>query len=585
MFSSDWGRSLVHGLIAFFLVGGVIVAQSASAQSLPLGSTSEEAAAPAPPQPDPFGRETPRGAVTGLLDALGAEDFDRAANYFSGVPNPLSVLPEAVSAADQSAGESANADDPEVEAALAAKQAEAKAKLDASIAEGAALARQLKQALDSGGSLTPFAALSNLNTGKIDDGLSPDLENVGSLGSGDEATPILLTRSVGPDGAVEWRIAPTTAQAIVAAEKQSPVAETPEVEGLKIAGAPLLDWLKLLAIAIAAFLVFRLLANAILALLRRALADHEASGIYRFLYAALPPLALYAAVITFYLTADSLEVAIVARQTLLRYAGIVAWVALAWFALRLVDGIAKISAARMHRAERRQAVSIITFLRRGAKLLVLAIAAVAVLDTVGLDVTTGIAALGIGGLALALGAQKTIENLVGSITIIADKPVQVGDTAQIGDVFGTVEDIGMRSTRVRTHERTVVSIPNGDLASQRIENFALRDRFLFHQTIGVSYDIDASGMEQALGALRDILAQSDDVIDEEARVRFHGFGDSALDIEIFAYFRTRSFPDSLAMHERLLFAIMRKLDELGVDIAFPTRTLHLRPATPDAAPI
>ena len=231
---------------------------------------------------------------------------------------------------------------------------------------------------------------------------------------------------------------------------------------------------------------------------------------------------------------------------------------------------------RMHRAERRQAVTIVSFLRRGAKVLLLAIAFVAVLDTVGLDVTTGIAALGIGGLALALGAQKTIENLVGSVTLIADKPVQVGDAAQIGEVFGTVEDIGMRSTLVRTLNRTLVSIPNGYLASERIENYALRDRFLFHQTIGVTYDTDAEQMERLLGELRTIIAEDGNIIDDDARVRFHGFGYSALQIEIFAYFNTRSYPESLAMQETLLFAIMRKLDELGIAFAFPTQTIHVQ---------
>ena len=290
----------------------------------------------------------------------------------------------------------------------------------------------------------------------------------------------------------------------------------------------------------------------------------------------MPPLSLYLAVLTFYATADNLGVSIVARQTLLRYAAIVAWIALAWFALRLVDAIARVVTGRMHRAERRQAVTIVSFLRRGAKVLLLAIAFVAVLDTVGLDVTTGIAALGIGGLALALGAQKTIENLVGSVTLIADKPVQVGDAAQIGEVFGTVEDIGMRSTLVRTLNRTLVSIPNGYLASERIENYALRDRFLFHQTIGVTYDTDAQQMERLLGELRTIIAEDGNIIDDDARVRFHGFGDSALQIEIFAYFNTRSYPESLAMQETLLFAIMRKLDELGIAFAFPTQTIHVQ---------
>jgi MscS family membrane protein len=139
-------------------------------------------------------------------------------------------------------------------------------------------------------------------------------------------------------------------------------------------------------------------------------------------------------------------VSIIARQILLRCLGVFAWIALAWFFARMIDAVAQLSINRLKGLERRQAVSVIDLVRRAAKLVLLFIAVVAVLDTFGIDVTTGVAALGIGGIALALGAQKTVENLVGSVTLIADKPVQVGDFCKVGDVVGTVEDVGIRST-------------------------------------------------------------------------------------------------------------------------------------------
>ena len=496
-------------------------ASFAAAQSLP--ETEPVAEQPvAAPTPDPFGRETPRGAVTGLLQALADADYLRAAQYFPEGGSLQTEVEGAVTTDDQER--------------LAE---ETQADLD----RRAELARKLQIALDRGGSLLAFSLLSNSPTGAIDDGLAENLEEVGKLSSEEGAAPILLQQYAAADIGMHWRIAPETAEAIAGFVAEEAVEEAINEDAITLAGAPLVDWLKLVALALIAFAAFRLLAALLMALMRRAVADHDTSPIYRFLHAAMPPLSLYLAVLTFYATAGELEVSIVARQTLLRYAAIVAWIALAWFALRLVDAIARVVTGRMHRAERRQAVTIVSFLRRGAKVLLLAIAFVAVLDTVGLDVTTGIAALGIGGLALALGAQKTIENLVGSVTLIADKPVQVGDAAQIGDVFGTVEDIGMRSTLVRTQNRTLVSIPNGYLASERIENYALRDRFLFHQTIGVTYDTNAEQMERLLGELRTIIADDGHILDDDARVRFHGFGDSALQIEIFAYFNTRSYPE------------------------------------------
>ena len=519
-----------------------LLSPPAAAQTLAAPEPAAEAS-DAEPQPDPFKRETPRSTVTALLQALADGDYVRAANYF----------------ADGADGTDADAPDASI--------------LDG---EAAALARRFQAALDRGGSLTPFAALSNDPEGQLDDGLPADLEQIGRLADEPEPTPILLERLSLEDGTAQWRVSSQTTQAIADFVPPEMVTETDEAEEIVVGGAPWTDWLLLIGIAIAAFIVFRIASALVLRLLRSALSEHEASPVDRFFQAALPPLSLYLVVVTFYLVSADLPVSIVARQTLLRYAGIVAWIALAWFALRLVDAIARVLTGRMHRAERRQAATVVTFMRRGAKVALLAIAFIAVLDTIGLDVTTGIAALGIGGLALALGAQKTIENLVGSVTLIADRPVQVGDVAKIGDVFGTVEDIGMRSTLVRTNDRTLVSIPNGNLASDRIENFALRDRFLFNQTLGVTYDTDADQMERLLAELRAILQADENIIDDEVRVRFNGFGDSALHVEFFAYFRTRSYPESLAMQETLLFAIMRKLDELGIGIAFPTRTIRLQ---------
>ncbi|WP_198045951.1 mechanosensitive ion channel family protein [Novosphingobium aquimarinum] len=515
----------------------------ATAQTLPVaGPTAEATQAEA----DPFGRETPRSTVTALLRALADGDYARAANYFAD-------------------GKSSNDGDQPAESAVAGEESEA-----------AVLARKFQAALDRGGSLKPFAALSNSAVGHLDDGLPQDKEQVGMLGGVEEPTPILLERVSAEDEPARWLVSSQTTQAVEDFIPAEDVSEAGEAEEVAIGGAPWTDWLLLIGIAVAAFFLFRGASALVLLISRQVLSDHEASAVYRFFQAALPPLSLYLVVTTFYLIAADLPVSIIARQTFLRYAGIVAWIALAWFALRLIDAIASVLTARMRRAERRQAAAAITFLRRGAKVTLLAIASIAVLDTIGLDVTTGIAALGIGGLALALGAQKTIENLVGSVTLIVDRPMQVGDVAKIGDVFGTVEDIGMRSTLVRTINRTLVSIPNGNLAADRIENFAVRDRFLFNQTLGVTYDTDAEQMERLLTELRAILQADENIIDDDARVRFNGFGDSALQIEFFAYFRTRSYPESLAMQEALLFAIMRKLDDLGIGIAFPTRTVWLQ---------
>jgi len=487
------------------------------------------------PAADPYGRETPRGTVTGLLGALAAQDYPRAANFFT--------LPFSDDA--ELAGESAE------------------------------LARRFQAALDSGGTLAPFGMLSNAASGRADDGLPADREQVGTFGN-EEMAPILLSQVQGPDGITTWRISSETIQELRELTPPANAAGAGAVEsGFLLAGAPLGDWLFLLGIAAGSFLLFWLISAGILALMRATVSSREEGPLYRVTFAALPPLSLFLAVVGFQSWAASTEVSIVARQFLLRYIGIVAWVALAWFALRLVDAAARVTIARMERHERRQAVSVVALLRRAAKVLLLAMAFVAILDTFGFDVTTGIAALGIGGIALALGAQKTVENLVGSVAVIADQPVQLGDFCRVGDIIGTVEDIGMRSTRVRTLERSLVTIPNGDLSSREIENYAKRDRFLFNPTIGVEYGISAAKLREGVKVIEQVLIDHELVENDGLRARFADFGASSLDIEIWSYITVSDFPQSRLVRQELLLAIFERLEAAGLAIAFPTRTVHL----------
>jgi MscS family membrane protein len=511
-------------------------ALATSAPALAQEAAGNEAA-PAPAVlADTYGRETPRSSITGLVRALGEQDYARAANYFDLAP-PTS--PAAAKAASD-------------------------------------LALRLQTALDNGGSLIPFAGLSNEATGRIDDDLPPDQEQVGTLKVDDKDVPLLLTRGQVTEGQQLWRISPQTSQ-LLRTHTPKPAAPAPaeNITQTNVAGAPLMDWALLLGLAAASFVALRLLAALVLLSLRRVVRNQEQSPAFRFSHAALPPLSLFVAVIAFYAYADSLPVSIVARQTLLRYAGIVAWVALAWFALRFVDALSRLIIARMQRSQRRQAVSVVTLLRRSAKVLLLAFATVAILDTFGIDVTTGIAALGIGGIALALGAQKTVENLVGSVTVIVDRPVQVGDFCKVGDVTGTVEDIGMRSTRIRTNDRTVVTIPNGSFSSFQIENFATRDRYLFNPTIGLEYGISAEKLREGVALIEGILKEHPHIDQEGARARFSNFGDSALMIEVFSYITVTDFVEGLGVRQELLLTIMERLEQAGLGIAFPTRTLHL----------
>ncbi len=517
---------LIRSLALLLLALATPVSLPALAQS--------DAAAPAAPAvpPDPYGRETPRSAVTGLISALAAKDHDRAAHYFD-VP-----------------GEN----DPQLHAAAGQ------------------LAGRLQALLDRGGTLLPFGALSNEPGGRIDDGLASDVENVGSMPIGGQNAPILLKQRKSGDRQV-WLISHDTMRQLITAREEVTVGQAAKADNAyTIGGAPIRDWALLLGLAAFSFGGLWMLAALLLMGLRRLVADPDTSGVYRFLHAALPPLSLLTAVIAFFGWVERMPVAIVARQTLLRYTGLVALVALVWFGLRLVDAISDTAIARMQRQERRQVISVVTLIRRAAKILLLVFSAVAILDTFGIDVTTGIAALGIGGIALALGAQKTVENLVGSVTVIADRPVQVGDFCRVGDVVGTVEDVGIRSTRIRTNERTLVTIPNGDLSSRQIENFAVRDRFLFNPVIGIEYGLSSAKIREAVHIVASTLEDHEKVA-PDSRARLGSFGESALNIEVFSYIAVPDFAASVIVREELLLTIYERFEEAGIGIAFPTRTL------------
>lgn len=493
---------------------------------------AQEAEAPAAPAaaPDPLKRETPRSMVSGLISALAEPDYDRAAQFFD---LPAESNRQRLNAISQ--------------------------------------ARNFHALLDNGGTLTPFVGLSPDATGKFDDDLPPDQENVGEITLQDKPVPILLTRSKVGEHEV-WRVSRTTIDQIAAAAKREPVAQEPQENEFVVAGAPLKDWAMLIGLAILIFGGLWVIAALIVAAMRKLVADSAANGIYRFFEAALPPASLLIAVGLFYSWAEELPVSIVARQILLRYTGIVSVVALVWFGLRLVDSISELAIARMQRSQRRQVVSVITLARRGAKILLLVFSGIAILGTFGIDVTTGIAALGIGGIALALGAQKTVENLVGSVTVIADKPLQVGDFIKVGDVVGTVEDVGIRSTRIRTGERTVVTIPNGDLSARQIENFAARDRFLFNPVIAIAYETPSAKLKEAILIVQHVLAEQKNMA-EGARARLGNITDRAFNIEVFSYIDVREFDTQVIIREELLLKIYERLEKAGISLAFPTQTI------------
>jgi MscS family membrane protein len=197
--------------------------------------------------------------------------------------------------------------------------------------------------------------------------------------------------------------------------------------------------------------------------------------------------------------------------------------------------------------------------------------ALLLLHELGFDVSAALAGIGIGTLALGLGAQKTFENLFGGISILFDKVIQVGDTCTVNNQTGVVEDIGLRSTRLRTYERTL----NGVMASAVLENLRFRDKFLCQQVIRLRYDLSPDHTWYVLEGIRDLLRECPKVEDSTARPRFIRFSDYALEIEIYCYILECEYPEYLSAREALLLSVMDLLAKAGALVALSTQTTYV----------
>jgi MscS family membrane protein len=207
--------------------------------------------------------------------------------------------------------------------------------------------------------------------------------------------------------------------------------------------------------------------------------------------------------------------------------------------------------------------------------LVVIAAIVAALGIMGFNLTTMLAGLGIGGIAIAFAAQKTLENLFGGVSVLADEVIRVGDYCRFGDRTGTVEDISLRSTRVRTDARTELSIPNGALATMNIENFSRRDKILFNPVLAIRSETTADQLRYLLAEIRRMLYAHPRVESDSATVRFANFDNSSLRLEVFSYALTRDANEFIAIREDLLLRIMDIVEQSGSGIAFPSQTLYM----------
>lgn len=340
-------------------------------------------------------------------------------------------------------------------------------------------------------------------------------------------------------------------------------------------------WTITVIAVVVAFLVGRIIVRLARPLLARIAGRTSADWDDRLVQLMASPLSLVLALQALRIASPWLPLDARATGTLAEAIAIVTTLAVLWTAFRSIDLARSVLERRAWAIDRLSSRSLLSIGARFAKVSVLGIAGIVALAQLGVSVASLITGLGIGGLAVALGAQKTLENLFGTLSIGVDQPMREGDVVKLYDFVGTVEQIGLRSTRIRTLDRTIVTIPNGELANQRIESFAVRDRMRLAITIGLVHGTASQQLRAILAELEAVLRRQPKVVEETVSVRFKDVAASSLDIEVTALFQTTDGVEFLDIRQELLLAFMAAIEQHGSAIAFPTRTIHV--ATPPGA--
>ena len=489
--------------------------------------------------PDPYNRGTPRGSIYGYIVACREGDYERAAQYLD-----LRRLP----AGDRKRG-------PE-------------------------LARDFKTILDQT-LWVDFLTLSDSDAGHADDGLPAWQDPLGEIETEQGLVQLLLQRVPREvDDVRIWKLSSATVAQIpklraefslVWLEEQLPSVFF-DFHLLELA---LWQWLALTLLAFGAWLISLLFAGSGVRLLGAALARRAKTLDERIVHVVRGPVRLIITVCLFAFGHTPLGLSLGAQQWLRGLEKLVLAFAATWLVLRLIDLGALVLRQRLLRRGQTGMIPALIPGQRFTKAVIVLIAVLSVLGTLGVNVTAAVAGLGVGGIAIALAAQKTLENLFGGITLFADRPVQVGDFFRYGDKVGTVEEIGLRSTRVRTLDRTVVSVPNAEFSNLHLENFAKRDRVRLWTMIGLRYETTPEQLRYVLAQLRQLLLAHPRITDDPARVRFVGFGAYSLDLEVFAYVDTSDWNEFLQVREDVYLRFMEAIKEAGTGFAFPSNTTYI----------
>jgi MscS family membrane protein len=532
--------SLVIGVglfLGLFLVVGLAACLPVAAQS-PLTQilqTSAPASTSSQTPADPLGRNTPYGTVFGFLQAAQSGNNSIAAQY--------------------------------LQMSAARRQS-----------EGETMAANLKTVMDR----AYAGSLKNVSTqpeGFPQEGVPFGRQKLGAMSSGDVDDDLELVRVTDPSAGKIWLISSETLAKVPElydqVEARQVETRLPQwVVNHELAGMPLWQWLALvllIPIAAAAGWVLLVVLNIPLRWWERRRGEAELEQ----WYSVSGPAWLLAGTVIHRILAHYIGMPLLQRHYYFQVVEVASIVGTSWILWRVIRWSLRRVRNRALAHGHSGTGSLMLLGERIIKALVFVTAIFFIMGVLGFNLSTALAGVGIGTLAVGFGAQQTIANLFGGVSVLGDEVIRVGDVCKFGDRTGTVEDIGLRSTRVRTDERTLLSIPNGTVASINVENLSRRDKMLFRTVLGLHLETSAEQLRSVLSEIRRVLASNPKIESSTIRVRLIELASSSLNVEIFCYVLTRGFNEFVEVREDLLLRIMKFVEDSGTNLALPSQTLYL----------
>ena len=485
---------------------------------------------------DPLGRDTPQGTVLGFLQAAEGNKYKQATQYLQLSKNERAT-------------------------------------------EGERVVRELRALMD-GAFVGRVGQISSHPEGSDQAGVPEDRERIGEFRLNGTETNVDLVRISDPEAGEIWLFSSKTLAKVPDLFLQIEISEVESelphfLVGRDFLNIPLwsaIAFLLLVPLSLGlAWVVVYLLRVGMRGWLRwrHNLILEDVAKSFR------GPAMLILTVIFHRLGVSFLGIGLLMRVYYQHFASIITACGLAWLMFRLINRWAERARTRARESSGDRTGSIVLLGQRMLKVLVVFSVALLILSFFGFNMRAALAGLGIGGLLIAFAAQKTLENILGGVSILTDQAIRVGELCRIDGKTGIVEDISLRSTRIRMLDRTALLVPNAELATINIENLSRRDKHLFQTRIGLRSETSPDQLRSLLAEIESYLYQHPKADSSGVRVRFVGFGESSLDVEIFCLVLTADWNEFLEIREGMLLRIMELVANAGTDFAFPSRTLYM----------